>query len=156
MRGPIDGAREAPALHSVTSGFFTNALNPSLAAFYFVLVPQFIPREAPFARSALTLSAIHVGLAFPWHSTWAIAGSTLARVLASGAPRRALDVVTGSRCSGSPPRSWGRMPAMRIGPWLCLTLVVTVQAAPRCRQTASPRRRLVQGQHPHPHERERR
>ena len=80
---------------SLTSGFVTNVLNPSLAAFYLILVPQFIPREAPFVRSAITLMAVHVSMALPWHSAWAMAGSTMARVLSSGRPRRALDVLAG-------------------------------------------------------------
>ena len=81
--------------HSASSGFLTNVLNPSLAAYYLVLIPQFIPRGAPFARQALTLTGIHVALAVTWHSAWAVAGSTMARVLSSGRPRRALDVITG-------------------------------------------------------------
>lgn len=92
---PRAARADSEAMRSVASGFLTNVLNPSLAAFYLVLVPQFIPREAPFARSALTLSVIHVAMAFTWHCVWAIAGSTMARVLASGAPRRTLDAVTG-------------------------------------------------------------
>lgn len=96
-------ARLAPASpatgsdwRSLSSGFLTNVLNPSLAAFYLIVVPQFIPREAPFARSAMTLTALHVALAFPWHSTWALAGSAMARALSSGWPRRALDALTGA------------------------------------------------------------
>ena len=86
---------ERDAWHSITSGFITNFLNPSLAAFYLIVVPQFIPRGAPFVRSALTLTAVHVGLAASWHSAWAVAGATMARVLSSGRPRRLLDTITG-------------------------------------------------------------
>ena len=86
---------ERGAWHSMTSGFLTNFLNPSLAAFYFIVVPQFIPRGAPFARSALVLTGIHVALAFTWHSAWAVAGSTLARVLSRGRPRQVLEIMTG-------------------------------------------------------------
>lgn len=86
---------ERDAWHSISSGFITNFFNPSLAAFYLVVVPQFIPRGAPFVRSALTLTAVHVSLAVSWHSTWAVAGSTMARVLSSGRPRRLLDGITG-------------------------------------------------------------
>ena len=80
---------------SATSGFLTNVLNPSIAAFYLIVLPQFVPRDLPFTRSALTLTAIHVGMAFTWHGVWALAGATLARLLTSGAPRRTLDAVTG-------------------------------------------------------------
>jgi threonine/homoserine/homoserine lactone efflux protein len=94
---PAVAGRPAPAdaWRSVSSGFLTNVLNPSLAAFYLIVVPQFIPREAPFARSALTLTAIHVGMAFSWHCAWAVAGSTLARALSSGPGRRVLDTLAG-------------------------------------------------------------
>ena len=80
---------------SFASGFVTNVLNPSLAAFYLIVVPQFIPRGAPFTQSALMLTAIHVGMAFSWHIAWALAGATLARVLARRRPRQVLDVITG-------------------------------------------------------------
>jgi threonine/homoserine/homoserine lactone efflux protein len=83
------------AWHSLTSGFLTNFFNPSLAAFYLIIVPQFIPRGAPFVRSAMTLTAIHIAMALSWHASWALAGASLARVLSSGAPRRVLDTATG-------------------------------------------------------------
>ena len=52
----------APRLsRSVREGFVTNLLNPSLATYYLLIVPEFIPRGAPFAASAMTLTAIHVG-----------------------------------------------------------------------------------------------
>lgn len=94
-RRPAAGDADTGDWRSVTSGFLTNFLNPSIAAFYLIVLPQFIPRDAPFTKSALTLTAIHVGMAFTWHTVWALAGATLARVLASGAPRRTLDVITG-------------------------------------------------------------
>lgn len=80
---------------SFRSGYLTNVLNPSLAAFYLVVVPQFVPRDAPFVRSVLTLTLTHVSLAFPWHLAWAYAGSTLARVLSRRGPRQVLDALTG-------------------------------------------------------------
>ena len=76
-------------------GFLTNALNPSIATFYLLILPQFIPAGAPFARSALLLTAVHVGLALSWHLTWAAAGGTLASVFSRARPRRILDGLTG-------------------------------------------------------------
>jgi threonine/homoserine/homoserine lactone efflux protein len=85
-----------PALtRSAREGFVTNVLNPSLATFYLVILPEFIPRGAPFVASALMLTAIHVGLALTWHSTWAAAGGTLADTLARPRPRRTLEAVSG-------------------------------------------------------------
>ena len=86
---PLDGWR------SFTSGYLTNVLNPSLAAFYLIVVPQFVPRESPFVPSILTLTAIHISMAFTWHLAWAYAGATLARVLSRRRPRQVLDALTG-------------------------------------------------------------
>ena len=76
-------------------GFTVNALNPAIATFYLVILPQFIPPEAPAVRSALILTAVHVALAGSWHLTWAAAGGTLTRSLTHGVVRRALDAGTG-------------------------------------------------------------
>ncbi len=78
-----------------SEGFVTNALNPAIATFYFVLLPQFIPRGAPVARSALLLTAVHIALAGSWHVVWAAAGGTLARTLGGGRPRQILEALTG-------------------------------------------------------------
>ncbi len=80
---------------NLSEGFVTNALNPAIATFYFVLLPQFIPRGAPVARSALILTAVHIALAASWHVVWAAAGATLARTLGGGRPRQILEAVTG-------------------------------------------------------------
>jgi threonine/homoserine/homoserine lactone efflux protein len=84
------------AWRNLHEGFLTNILNPAIATFYLVLLPQFIPEGAPIARSALILTAVHIGLAATWHVMWAAAGGTLARVLAGGRPRRALEAVAGT------------------------------------------------------------
>jgi threonine/homoserine/homoserine lactone efflux protein len=41
------------------------------------------------------LTAVHVGLAFSWHVTWAAAGGTLAAVLSRPRARRIVDALTG-------------------------------------------------------------
>jgi threonine/homoserine/homoserine lactone efflux protein len=60
-----------------------------------VVIPQFVPRDAPIVRSVLLLTLVHVCLALTWHLVWAAGGGTLSRVLARGRARRALDAVTG-------------------------------------------------------------
>ena len=89
-RPPTQGTRT-----HLYEGFVTNALNPAIATFYLVLLPQFIPRGVPVARSALLLTAIHIALAGTWYVTWATAGGTLSRVLSGGRPRQALEAITG-------------------------------------------------------------
>lgn len=93
--GVLSAADRPPLSRSLREGFVTNMLNPSLATFYLLILPQFIPREAPFAASALTLTAIHVGLAVTWHMVWAAAGGTLAEALGRTTPRRVLEAITG-------------------------------------------------------------
>ena len=80
---------------SLYEGFLTNALNPAIATFYLVLLPQFIPRGAPVVASALLLTAIHVMLAATWHVAWAAAGGILSRTLGAPRPRQILETTTG-------------------------------------------------------------
>jgi threonine/homoserine/homoserine lactone efflux protein len=85
----------APLARDLYEGFITNALNPSIATFYLLVVPQFVPRGAAVVRSVLLLTAIHVGLAITCHLTWAAAGGTLAHTLGRSGPRRAIEAVSG-------------------------------------------------------------
>jgi threonine/homoserine/homoserine lactone efflux protein len=80
---------------NLRDGFVTNALNPALATFYLVILPQFIPRGAPIIRGVLLLTAIHITLAASWHVAWAAAGGRLAQTLASGRPRQILELCAG-------------------------------------------------------------
>lgn len=80
---------------SLYEGFLTNALNPTIATFYLVLLPQFIPRGAPVVASALLLTAIHVAIAATWHVSWAAAGGILSRTLGAPRPRLILEAMTG-------------------------------------------------------------
>ena len=90
---PIAASRNG--WRSFAAGYATNVLNPSLAAFYLVIVPQFVPRGSPFVTGVLTLAAIHITMALSWHTAWALAGATLARVLSRRRPRQVLDLATG-------------------------------------------------------------
>jgi threonine/homoserine/homoserine lactone efflux protein len=84
-----------PIARSVREGFVTNVLNPSLATFYLLIIPQFVPAGAPVVASVLTLTAFHVSLALTWHLTWAAAGGTLSDTLSRTTPRRVLEAVSG-------------------------------------------------------------
>jgi threonine/homoserine/homoserine lactone efflux protein len=82
-------------VRNLRDGFVTNALNPALATFYLVILPQFIPRGAPIIRGVLLLTAIHIALAASWHVAWAAAGGRLSQTLASGRPRQILELCAG-------------------------------------------------------------
>jgi threonine/homoserine/homoserine lactone efflux protein len=94
---PLANERVEPrtAAAQIYEGFLTNALNPSIATFYLVVLPQFIPRDAPVVRSALLLTALHIALAATWHVAWAAAGGTLAHALTAGRPRQVLELMAG-------------------------------------------------------------
>jgi len=95
-RSRVSRAPDSPrAIGPVYEGFVTNALNPAIATFYLVIVPGFVPRDAPVARSILILTTIHVLMAGSWHVTWATAGGALAHVLARPRPRQLLDLAAG-------------------------------------------------------------
>jgi len=106
MRAFTDRVRSAPArtadgeprpvARNVTEGFITNMLNPSIAAFYLLIVPQFVPRTAPVRVSVLMLTAMHVSLALTWHCSWAAAGGTLSSTLSRRGPRRAIEALMGT------------------------------------------------------------
>ncbi len=91
-----DAAQDRGTWRNLSEGFMTNALNPAIATFYLVLLPQFIPPGGPVVRAALLLTALHIALAFSWHLAWAAAGGTLARTLASPRVRRTLEAFTGT------------------------------------------------------------
>jgi threonine/homoserine/homoserine lactone efflux protein len=90
---PMEPSRDM--WRSFAAGYATNVLNPSLAAFYLIILPQFVPTGSPFTSSVLLLAAIHIAMALAWHTSWALAGATLARVLSRRRPRQALDLATG-------------------------------------------------------------
>ena len=95
VAAPSGSVTDRGLVRNLYEGFATNALNPAIATFYLVLLPQFIPRGAPVVASALLLTAVHVTLAATWHVTWAAAGGTLTRTLAASTPRRILEAATG-------------------------------------------------------------
>ena len=99
-RRPAVAAAEPASLtadswRSFASGYATNVLNPSLAAFYMIVLPQFVPRGSPFISGVLTLTLIHITMALAWHISWALGGGALARVLSRRRPRQGLDLITG-------------------------------------------------------------
>jgi threonine/homoserine/homoserine lactone efflux protein len=97
---PLGLVTERSVWKSLCEGFTTNAMNPAIATFYLVLLPQFIPRGAPNVASALLLTPIHVALAATWHVTWAAAGGALSRTLAEPRSRQILEAITGTALLG--------------------------------------------------------
>jgi threonine/homoserine/homoserine lactone efflux protein len=93
--GVATTAASSPTHLNFRDGFITNVSNPAVATFYFLVLPQFVPRGAPIVRWVLILTAVHVSLAFSWHAAWATAGGTLSHALTAGRVRRTLDAAAG-------------------------------------------------------------
>jgi threonine/homoserine/homoserine lactone efflux protein len=91
----VEHAREGATARNLYEGLITNLLNPAIATFYIVLVPQFVPGDVPAAKGILLLTIVHISVAATWHAAWAIAGGTLSGALTSGRPRQVLEVTAG-------------------------------------------------------------
>jgi threonine/homoserine/homoserine lactone efflux protein len=95
----ILAANEPPSSGKPTDGSFRqglaiNLLNPSIATFYLVVVPSFLPAAAPRWYFAV-LAAMHVAIAFACHGMWAVALDKLRQLFRAPLARRVLEGVTG-------------------------------------------------------------
>lgn len=81
-------------------GALTNLLNPKMGAFYFALLPQFIPAGVPVFGYGLMLTGIHVVLGAAWSAVLVGLARRLHGVLRRPAVRRVLDRVTGTVITG--------------------------------------------------------
>jgi threonine/homoserine/homoserine lactone efflux protein len=77
-------------------GFLANALNPPIVLFYFLIVPRFVPDGMGVLPATLVLTAVHVALAFSWHSACALAAGALSRVLSTPRARRSIELTAGA------------------------------------------------------------
>lgn len=91
-------AGEAPLLEpraAFRDGLVTALSNPKIAVFYIVLVPQFVPADAPVLPVTLLLAAVQIALAFAWHVTLATIVARARHALAARAGRF-IQAVTGT------------------------------------------------------------
>jgi threonine/homoserine/homoserine lactone efflux protein len=76
-------------------GFITNAANPKAPVLFLSLMPQFIPRGAPFVPMTLSLSAIVIVCGLLWFPSVAMAAASAGRFLASPRAGRLIEGVIG-------------------------------------------------------------
>jgi threonine/homoserine/homoserine lactone efflux protein len=99
----LPGALENPGVHraaadvrtGVSQGVANNLVNPSIATFYLVVVPSFFNGAPLVTRRYVLFAAIHVTLAFAYHSAWACGLHAMRRTWSRPRARRALETVTG-------------------------------------------------------------
>ncbi|MBM2616481.1 LysE family translocator [Actinoplanes sp. LDG1-06] len=80
--------------HAFRDGLLCNVLNPKAAVFFVALLPQFLP-ASPGLLDTVLLSGLAVLISAVWFMTVATLVSSLRRLLARAAVRRAIDRVTG-------------------------------------------------------------
>ncbi len=85
----------APAVPGFGQGLLANLLNPSVATFYFIAVPSFLPSAARADARFALYAAIHVAMAFAYHSTWALGFGAFQKAWNAPAARRTLETLTG-------------------------------------------------------------
>jgi len=76
------------------AGLMVTLLNPSIATFYFAVVPGFLAAPAG-ALDIAPLAAIHVTMAFGFHLLWALALTGLRQHLTRPAALRAVEATAG-------------------------------------------------------------
>jgi threonine/homoserine/homoserine lactone efflux protein len=94
LPGPSGAPIPAHPVRHARDGLAVNLLNPSIVAFYVVVVPAFEPSSAP-QHWYLLLAASHVGLALAAHSAWALALDRVRGWFHPPAARRTLEALTG-------------------------------------------------------------
>lgn len=106
---PVSGSMppiERPAQRrSFRQGLTVNLLNPSIAIFYLVVVPSFLPSDAARSRFVV-LAAIHVSMALASHGVWVMALHRVRAVFHRPVARRALEALSGLALIGLALRVW--------------------------------------------------
>jgi len=85
----------SPTRSGFGQGFVVNLLNPSLATFYLVAVPSFLPDQAINSLRYVAYASIHVTMAFAFHSSWVLGFDQFRKTWASPRGRRILETLTG-------------------------------------------------------------
>lgn len=91
-RGELPASPEMPR-GSFRQGLTVNLLNPAIATFYLVVVPSFLPVEAPRWHFGV-LASLHVAMAFVCHGMWAVAFDRVRHVFDRPSARQALQAAT--------------------------------------------------------------
>ncbi|MDO8630927.1 MAG: LysE family translocator [Phycisphaerales bacterium] len=83
------------ARSSFLEGLFTNLLNPKVAVFYLMVLPQFVRPGDPVLLRSLLLAGIHILFGVAWLSMYASFLNQLRHVLTRPSVKRKIESVTG-------------------------------------------------------------
>ena len=98
--GTLGGGGHAPGIRrlrqSAAEGLLTNLLNPKVALFYLMVLPQFTLAGAPVLPRSLMLASIHIGFGLIWLTLYATFIHHLRRVLTAPNVKCWVERVTGA------------------------------------------------------------
>jgi threonine/homoserine/homoserine lactone efflux protein len=99
LPGGVDRSGTGNAASAVATGFAqglaNNLVNPAIATFYLVVVPSFLAEASTLSRRYLLFAALHIIMAFTYHSGWVWALHAMRAFWSKPAARRALETGTG-------------------------------------------------------------
>jgi threonine/homoserine/homoserine lactone efflux protein len=80
---------------SFVEGALTNLLNPKVALFYLMVLPQFIPAGTPVLGRSMLLASIHIGMGLVWLAAYIVFINQLRGILTAPRVRAWVERVTG-------------------------------------------------------------
>ena len=98
LPGPLEarGGNRAPATTAgFAQGLGNNLINPAIATIYLAVVPSFLAGETVLSPRYVVYAALHVTMAFAYHSCWVWALHAMRAFWSQPGARRALETVTG-------------------------------------------------------------
>ena len=90
------GRRGAPqATTGFAQGLANNLINPAIATFYLAVVPSFLTDDVLLSPRYAVYAALHIAMAFTYHSCWVWALHAMRTFWSRPHARRALETLTG-------------------------------------------------------------
>jgi threonine/homoserine/homoserine lactone efflux protein len=89
------GAADRATREGFSQGLTNNLVNPAIATFYLAVVPSFLNGASTRTSRYVLFAAIHVSMAFAYHSGWVWALHALRTFWSKPAARRTLETLTG-------------------------------------------------------------
>ena len=90
------GGNRAPAATAgFAQGFGNNLINPAIATFYLAVVPSFLADETALSPRYVVYAALHITMAFTYHSCWVWALHAMRTFWSQPRARRGLETLTG-------------------------------------------------------------
>jgi threonine/homoserine/homoserine lactone efflux protein len=90
------GNAERATRAGFAQGLLTNLVNPAIATFYLAVVPTFVHDASTFSGRYVLFAALHIAMAFAYHSGWVWGLHAMRAFWSRPSARRALETLTGA------------------------------------------------------------